>query len=140
MSRVERVDDGGLTQLAVQSLSSYARTLAEAPEGEFIVDSQARRRGEDLPHHTIHSPALRRLRELGLVVEVERRRTANHHWYRVLRIPLYVRARAEEIIHDRRRRSPCGCGHSGIRNLGDGWYSCCNDDCDVRVSREEVQR
>ena len=140
MSGVERHDSGALTQLAVQALPSYARTIVEAPEGEFIVDEVARRRGEGLPHHTIHPPTLRRLRELGLVVTVERRRTANHHWYRVLRVPPHVRARAEEIVADRRRRSKCGCGHTGIRNLGDGQYTCCNDDCDVRVSREEVER
>jgi len=36
--------------------------------------------------------------------------------------------------------SPCGCGHSGIRNLGDDEYTCTTDACDVRVSREVVER
>jgi len=27
------------------------------------------------------------------------------------------------------------CGHTGVRNLGDGEYTCCADDCDARFDR-----
>ena len=33
---------------------------------------------------------------------------------------------------------PCPCGHNGIRNLGDGEFGCCFDDCDETFEREEV--
>lgn len=35
---------------------------------------------------------------------------------------------------DDRIRGPCG--HLGIKNLGDGWYSCSREECDAQFGRE----
>lgn len=33
---------------------------------------------------------------------------------------------------------PSSCGHTGIRNLGAGRFTCTNDQCDVEFGREEA--
>jgi hypothetical protein len=50
--------------------------------------------------------------------------------------PDRVRERAQEIVDS--FESPVGCGHTGVRNLRNGGYTCTDDTCDIEVSRAEV--
>jgi len=42
------------------------------------------------------------------------------------------------VAQVRDRDAPMPCGHAGIRNLGDGEFSCCYDPCQLTYDRSEV--
>jgi hypothetical protein len=78
----------------------------------------------------------KRLRANSLVARVDRVRVNNGSPCSIVEMPAGIRRRLREMAAQ--TDSPCGCGHSGVSNLGDGWFSCARDYCDVRVRREEV--
>lgn len=45
---------------------------------------------------------------------------------------------AKQKLRDYEPTVQTPCGHRGIRNLGDGQYTCCCDDCDVVFSRSDA--
>ena len=128
-----------LTASNVGLVRSHADTLARLPEGPFHSEQYIRDSGVDepRPYVAVDPNEIERLVARGVVDRVARE-TGHYRCYNIYRVPTGVRERAQEIVES--RNSPCGCGHTGIRNLGDGRYTCCNDNCDVRVRREEVER
>jgi len=109
------------------------------PRGKFVT-SEHGREVTDYPFADISESTRRKLQCAGLLEREYRRTPSNQRdgngtciW------------ELSDAAHERAAEwaatinSPCGCGHSGIRNLGDGEYTCTTDDCDVRVSREVVE-
>ena len=127
-----------LTASAVGLVRSHADTLARLPAGPFHSSQRVRDNGVDepRPYVAVDPNEIEKLVARGVVDRVTRE-TGHCRCYNIYRVPADVRERAQEIVE--RRDSPVGCGHSGIRNLGDGWYTCTSDNCDVRVRREEVE-
>ena len=111
----------------------HATTIADLPTGEFHVVISRDVSGATFAE--VGQENLQKLRTMGAIRKVEKRKTSGSA-YPIWRVDETVRQRAEELVAS--RDSPCGCGHTGIRNLGGGWYSCTNDDCDVQVRRSEV--
>jgi len=69
----------------------------------------------------------------GIVHCVEKRNvagTASNVWQTDRRAWEYV----NDVISETTTAGPCE--HGGIRNLGDGEFTCTNDECDVRFGRD----
>jgi len=111
----------------------HATTIVDLPAGEFHRVTSRAVDGAEFAE--ISHAKFEKLQAADVLTKVEKRRSRGSP-YHIWRVDETVRQRAEELVAS--RDSPCGCGHTGIRNLGDGWYSCTNDDCDVRVRRSEV--
>jgi len=94
-------------------------------------------RPDTVPTVEVAEGLQKRLRANGLVARVDRVRVNNGSPCAIVEMPAGVRRRLREMAAQ--TDSPCGCGHSGVRNLGDGWFSCARDYCDVEVRREEVE-
>jgi len=110
------------------------------PRGKFVT-SEHGREVTDYPFADISESTRRKLQCAGLLEREYRRTPSNQRdgngtciW------------ELSDAAHERAAEwaatinSPCGCGHSGIRNLRDDEYTCTTDDCNVRVSREVVER
>jgi len=114
--------------------------LPEFPAGEF--GTAEAWRDSDLPRVEISTSLLHRLYRCGALQRVRRVRRPGGEasspcavWH----MDEEHRARLDE--YREQRDSPCGCGHGGIRNLPDSeFYTCTHDDCDVRVTRAEVEQ
>jgi len=123
------------------TVRQHAAVIHQLPRGEFVTSERA---GEldtftfaDLSlstKRTLRCAGI--LRDVGRVREHDDRLTQTRG--RVWVIEDAAHDYAAEVVAE--TNSPCGCGHSGIRNLGDGEYTCTTDSCDVRVSREVVER
>lgn len=120
-----------------QLVRQHADIIAGIPRGRFITAENGDR--DDIPHADIPRGVLKKLRGAGIIKRAgtlrQSERCANSRG-RIWHIPADAHEQATQ--YDKETPSPCGCGHSGIRNLGDDTYTCCDDDCDVRVTREEV--
>lgn len=46
---------------------------------------------------------------------------------------------AYEVVQDLSRKSETPCGHSGVRNLGGGEYTCTEESCDNIFDRETAE-
>jgi hypothetical protein len=93
---------------------------------------------DSLPRAILSRTAAIQLRNADLMTQVRKHKSPNdlnrRRW--VWTTPTAIHDRAVDLA--RAQSSPCGCGHSGIRNLGDGEFTCTTDSCDIRVPREEV--
>jgi hypothetical protein len=111
----------------------HARAIDDLPPNPFVTaDAETVHPQADLPHH------LKQLfHRRGVLQRVDKVSVDGSSYVCLWSVSSDIRQVAAEHVahHD----SPCGCGHSGIRNLGDGRYTCTTDDCDARVSREEVR-
>ena len=134
MSNAKSHDGTPLTKSLGSYVYKHAEFIASLPAGEFHCVSGARS-VVGVPFADLGQSRINRLRARNALEKVEKRKHDGSP-YHIWRVPADVQARAEETVAN--RTSPCGCGHTGIRNLGDSWYSCTNDDCDVRVRRSEV--
>lgn len=77
---------------------------------------------------------IRRFAARAIIHAVETDSNGSNTWTTDEQVWGYV-----EDIRDAGNWTPCG--HKGVRNLGDGEYTCCNDDCDETFGRgvaEEV--
>jgi hypothetical protein len=93
---------------------------------------------DSLPRAILSRTAAIQLRNADLMTQVRKHKSPNdlnrRRWVWTTPDPVHDRA----ADYARAQSSPCGCGHSGIRNLGDGEFTCTTNSCDVRVPREEV--
>jgi len=113
-------------------IRSHADFLASLPEGETFIR-------EDVIEHR---DLLKQLVGQGVIDRV-RKETVEHptstspsvRW--LYKVPQEIHRGATRIVD--KRDVPMPCGHAGIRNLGDGEYSCSFDGCDRRFTREEVE-
>lgn len=127
----------GLTRSQARNIGVYAETLATLPREEFHSSETLRDDPTvELPYADLHAGAKRLMTDKGLLTVVETRRIGGCN-YNIWDAPDDVLDRAQEYLDDSDTPVP-GCPHRGLRNLGDGVYTCCNDDCDNSCSREEV--
>jgi len=135
-SRVVR-EASELTKSQARYIEVYAETLATLPRGEFHSSETFRDDpAVELPYAALHAGTKRSMMDKGLLTVVETRRIGGCN-YNIWEVPDDVLDRAQEYADDSDTPVP-GCPHRGLRNLGDGVYTCCNDDCDNSCSREEV--
>jgi len=131
-------DDAGLSQAQAQMSKLHAVEIAAFPTVPFV-DSRQAAAETRYPHCEVVSSRKRTYRDKGILRVETRLVTTGGNYANVYSVPGAVTARAEhyaETMH-----SPCGCGHSGIRNIPDSdYYTCTTEGCDVRVTRAEVER
>jgi len=122
-------------------VEQHALAIHQLPRGEFVTSERAGEL-ERFAFADLSNSTKRKLRCAGILRAVGRVRERDGRLTetraRVWRVADAAHDYAAEIVAE--TDSPCGCGHSGIRNLGDGEYTCTTDSCDVRVSREVVER
>jgi len=94
--------------------------------------------GSDLEFYDLDTSIVLQLSYTGIFEERGSRRLAGRCGSRVKTwtCPREYRERAQVVLDG--WDSPVGCGHTGIRNIPRGGYTCTTDDCDVEVRREEV--
>lgn len=117
-----------------EAIRPYADLIAALPEPP---ETFVRR---EMPGGN-HREALQRLIRVGAIREVERERveydgdtSPSFRW--VYRVERWAYETATDQVAN--RDAPMPCGHSGIRNLGDGEYACAYDGCDKTFRRHEV--
>jgi hypothetical protein len=118
----------------VKIARKHARAIDDLPPNPFVTAALNTEYPQaDLPHH------LKQLfHRRGLLQRVDKVSPDGSSYVCLWTVSADIReVAAEHVAH---HCSPCGCGHSGIRNLGDGEYTCTTDSCDVRVSREVVDQ
>jgi len=130
-----------LSASTVSTIQKHARVIASAPTDEFhcsqeLADDEA---GSDLEFHDIDTSIVLQLSYTGIFKERGSRRLFGRCGSRVKTwtCPREYRERAQAVLDG--WDSPIGCGHTGVRNIPRGGYTCCNDDCDVEVGRSEVE-
>jgi len=130
-----------LSASAVNTIQKHARVIASAPDDEFHCSAElaADEAGSDLEFHEVGTSIVLQLSHTGIFEERGSRRLAGRCGSRVKTWtcrPEY-RERAQEVLDG--WDSPIGCGHTGVRNIPGGGYTCTTDDCDVEVPRDEVE-
>lgn len=75
---------------------------------------------------------LDRLREADVILTVERRGNEHPNIYR-------THPAAETHIIRQRRATQTPCGHTGVRNLGDGAYTCSFEGCEATFDRDRAE-
>jgi|APHM01.1.fsa_nt_gi hypothetical protein len=132
-------------ELGVHSstMQAQARTVSLLPAGRWHVSERIRddpHVGDGLTYYELPTATVKRLHANSLIERAGQvaPSTDTGSSVTVWRCPERYRDRAQQIVD--RRDSPVGCGHSGIRNIPGGGFSCTHDDCDVEVPRAEVER
>jgi hypothetical protein len=125
------------------TMRAQARTVSRLPRGRWHISERIRddpHAAAELTYHEISKATVMGLHASSLIKVVGRVQPTNGAGSSVTvwLCPERYRERAQEIVDS--RDSPVGCGHSGVRNLRDGGFTCTDDDCDVEVSRAEVER
>jgi len=118
---------------------SHARVVARLPlcvfhTSRFVRDSDDLTLSEP---YVERPPNLMYFRKCGVVEKVDKLEcngTLFHLWSALE--PAVKQAR--EYLDSLETPVP-GCPHAGIRNVPDGGYTCCTDDCDNEVPREVVE-
>lgn len=147
---VKLVPDGGtsLAEAAVETgvlnrgeatlLRKRAQEIAALPRGRFHSSIAAREDPDievpyaDLPH------GLKRFWRGNLLRRIERRKVNQSTVY-IWQVPERVHDYVEGYLEQLETAIP-GCPHTGVRNVPLGGYTCCDDECDNEVPREEVRR
>lgn len=75
---------------------------------------------------------LKRFNARGIIEIAERSRPHRYKWQTKRSVWPVV-----QQFRDQGNWTPCG--HKGIRNLGDGEFSCCNDNCEETFGRETAE-
>jgi len=151
---VKLVPDGGVNvvEAAVKEerlnrgqapiIRAHATTIVDLPQGRFHASKVAC----DDPNLEVPYAALPHDLKLwnsrGIITKVERRSVSlpgTTATYFVWRVPESVHEYAERYIEQLETAIP-GCPHTGVRNVPLGGYTCCDDECDNEVPREEVRR
>lgn len=87
-----------------------------------------------------HRDALQALTHRGAIAQVRQVKITyednSPSWRWRYRIEPWAYRLAVAQVRDRDAAMPCG--HAGIRNLGDGEYTCCYDACELVYERAEV--
>jgi len=100
------------------------------PRLRHIPEPGERWDAEDVPEAVVS--CLQRLRHLG-VIRIVDRRGSDRNLYETTEQGWAV---IEEYAE---REDALLCEHGGIKNLGDGLYSCGDPDCDHRYTRDTVE-
>jgi len=117
---------------------SYARLIADLPLSEFHISEYV----HDSDEYSVQIPyverpsELVRLRTHGIVKKVDKLSydgSLFHVW--IASEEAVIRAR--EYLEQSETAVP-GCPHTGVRNVPNGGYTCCNGECDNEVAREMV--
>jgi|APHM01.1.fsa_nt_gi hypothetical protein len=124
------------------TIRAHGRVIANAPAEEFhistrLCDDPA---GDGLTHYPVQAQTARILSSKDVFKRVRRVRFERRSNPGVVlwRCPRKFRERAQQLVEN--WDSPIGCGHTGIRNVRDGGFTCTTDDCDREVERGEVER
>jgi len=129
-----------LSASAVSAIQKHARVIASAPADEFHCSQElaASEAGGGLEFHDIDTSIVLQLSHTGIFEERGSQRLDGRCGSRVKvwTCPPEYRERAQAVLDS--WNSPIGCGHTGVRNIPGGGFTCCNDDCDVEVPRDEV--
>jgi hypothetical protein len=121
------------------ALRQNARAVTAVPSGEFHCSTQLRDNpaGDGMEFVDLQQQSLVALHHAGVFERVRRiqlsDKSAN---ISIWTCPRDYRERAQEIRDA--QDSPIGCGHTGIRNIAGGGYTCLHDTCNVEVERDEV--
>jgi hypothetical protein len=131
----------GLSTRRRNIAKQQAHAINRLPRGVFVTSVRAGEL-EQFRYADLTMSMKRTLRCAGILLPVGYVRNhtdrLNPGQERIWMVEGVVHDYAAEVVDS--LNSPCGCGHSGIRNLGDNQYTCTTDDCDVLVSREEVKQ
>jgi hypothetical protein len=119
-------------------LRAHCRAVAQLPAGPWHISTRVRDNDnvdEDAEFAGVSKQTVMTLHRHGIiepvgVIETKHRAEGVSIW----QCRRQYRERAQEILAA--RDGPVGCGHTGLRNLRDGGFTCTDDDCDVEVSRE----
>jgi hypothetical protein len=136
------VNEGQLRRGQHMIVQQHAHVIAELPRGRFhgseiaCKDPTVEVPYADFPHD------LKLWHSRGILSKVERRSvslSSTTATYFVWRVPEEVHDYAESYLEQLETAIP-GCPHTGVRNVPQGGYTCCDDDCDNEVPREEVRK
>jgi hypothetical protein len=131
------VEEGVLNRGEAILIRKSAREIAPLPRGRFHSSTAAREDPSvevpyaDLPH------GLKRSWRRTILRQVERRKVNQSTVY-IWEVPERVHDYVEDYLEQLETAIP-GCPHTGVRNVPRGGYTCCDDDCDNEVPREEVR-
>jgi|APHM01.1.fsa_nt_gi hypothetical protein len=125
------------------TIRAHARVIANAPPGEFHISERLNNdpAGDGLTYYEMDVEHARSLSAKGIFQRIRRVEFENYSNPSVViwRCAQKYRRCAARIVEARGSFIP-ECEHTGLRNLRGGEFTCTTDDCDVEVSRAEVQR
>jgi len=124
---------------AVNTIRRHARVIPSAPAGEFHCSGRlAGDERDGLSFHDIDTSTVIQLSHVGIFEQRGSVKRLDKSGSRVKTwaVAAEYRERAQAVLDG--WNSPIGCGHTGVRNIRGGGFTCCNDDCDVEVRRGEV--
>jgi len=134
---MRRDRDSASTAAAIQN---HPRVIARAPADEFHCSSNLNGDAAegDLSFYDLDSGVVLKMSYTGIFELRGRRRPSGRSLSRVKvwTCPAEYREHAQDVLDS--WNSPIGCGHTGVRNIPGGGFTCCNDDCEVEVRRDEV--
>jgi len=131
------VGEGLLHRGEATTIRNNAREIVAPPRGRFHGSTVARDDADvDLPYGN-PPHGIKRLWRADIIRRVDRRKVNQSTIY-IWEVPDRVREYAETYLEQLETAIP-GCPHTGIRNVPGGGFSCCDDDCDNEVPREEVR-
>jgi hypothetical protein len=136
------VNDGQLSRGQFSLVRQHAHIIVDLPRGRFHASEMACDDPDlEVPYAALPHD-LKLWNSRGIITKVERRRLSQSgttRSYFIWRVPESVHGYAERYIEQLETAIP-GCPHTGVRNVPLGGYTCCDDDCDNEVPREEVRR
>jgi len=117
---------------------SYARVIADLPLSVFHISEYVDNSDEySVQISYVERPSeLVRLRTHGIVKKVDKL-SYDGSQFHVWSASEEAVTRAREYLEQLETAVP-GCPHTGVRNVPDGGFTCCNDECDNEVPREMV--
>jgi hypothetical protein len=121
------------TWLGTTRSTSHADLLVSLPEPpETFIRRDVPDSHHDVLQALCHRGAIEQVRRVKITYESD---TSPSWRYRYRVAPWAYRLAVAQV---RGRDAPMPCGHAGIRNLGDGEYTCCYDACELTYERAEV--
>jgi len=122
------------------TIQNFPRAIANAPGDEFHCSSNLNgdEREGDLSFYELDSGVVLKMSYTGIFELQGCRRPSGRSLSRVKvwTCPPEYRERAQAVLDG--WESPVGCGHTGVRNIPGGGFTCTTDGCDVEVPRDEV--
>jgi hypothetical protein len=128
-----------LSASAVATIKKHARVIAHAPGDEFHCSATLAGDGDTgLSFYDIDTDIVMQLSYTGIFKRTGSTKRTDRGGSRVKTwtCPDEYRERAQAVLDG--WDSPIGCGHTGVRNIPGGGFTCTTDDCDVEVPREGV--
>lgn len=126
MSQSQYRDATKLSRSAASTLRAELDNIAQLLEFDRPV------RKSEIEHDGFR---LTRLERMDIVERVDKQQSESS-WYYRWSLTDQAERYAREILAD---RDELPCGHSGVRNLAEGGYTCAFDQCDAEFGRETVE-